>query len=222
MRGGLYSRSDTRTYTAAKSRADGYSVGAYGTLYTGSSPDDGFYVDTWLLFGRYDNKIWGDGIEGFKYKSHGWVWSIESGYTIPLGKTGTKDFNEISWTLQPQAQLTWDGVKANDVTDNTATKYKQLGKDNVAIRLGARLHANHMNKGLGFIEANWIHNTKKAGVQMGNGKVYMNGGRNLGEFRMGLEGHLSRNTLGWASVGVQAGKSGYHNETAQIGIKYMF
>lgn len=105
--------------------------------------------------------------------------------------------------------------------DSTATKYKQLGKDNVAIRLSARLHTNHMNKGLGFIEANWIHNTKKAGVQMGNGKVYMNGGRNLGEFRMGLEGHLSRNTLGWASVGVQAGKSGYHNETAQIGIKYM-
>ena len=43
-----------------------------------------------------------------------------------------------------------------------------------------------------------------------------------GEFRMGLEGHLSRNTLGWATVGVQAGKSGYHNETAQIGLRYMF
>lgn len=57
---------------------------------------------------------------------------------------------------------------------------------------------------------------------MGTDKIYIDGGRNLGEFRMGLEGHLSRNTLGWATVGVQAGKSGYHNETAQIGIKYMF
>ena len=27
----------------------------------------------------------------------------------------------------------------------------------------------HMNKGLGFIEGNWIHNTKRAGVQMGTG-----------------------------------------------------
>ena len=220
--GGLYNRSDSRSWDSAKSRSDGYSLGIYGTLYTGNSPDDGFYVDSWLLFGRYDNKIWSDEISSFKYKSHGWVWSVETGYTMPIGESGTKDFNKIIWTFQPEAQLIWDGVKANSAKDPTYTKYRQLGTDNVTLRVGARLHANYMNKGLGFIEGNWIHNTKKAGVQMGTDKVYMDGGRNLGEFRMGLEGHLSRNTLGWATVGVQAGKSGYHNETAQIGIKYMF
>ena len=220
--GGLYNRSDSRSWDSAKSRSDGYSLGIYGTLYTGNSPDDGFYVDSWLLFGRYDNKIWSDEISSFKFKSHGWVWSVETGYTMPIGESGTKDFNKIIWTFQPEAQLIWDGVKANSAKDPTYTKYRQLGTDNVTLRVGARLHANYMNKGLGFIEGNWIHNTKKAGVQMGTDKVYMDGGRNLGEFRMGLEGHLSRNTLGWATVGVQAGKSGYHNETAQIGIKYMF
>lgn len=220
--GGLYNRSDSRSWDSAKSRSDGYSLGIYGTLYTGNSPDDGFYVDSWLLFGRYDNKIWSDEISPFKFKSHGWVWSVETGYTIPIGESGTKDYNKLIWTFQPEAQLVWDGVKANSVNDSFGTKYRQLGTDNVTLRVGARLHANYMNKGLGFIEGNWIHNSKKAGVQMGTDKVYMDGGRNLGEFRMGLEGHLSRNTLGWATVGVQAGKSGYHNETAQIGIKYMF
>ena len=220
--GGLYNRSDSRSWDSAKSRSDGYSLGVYGTLYTGNSPDDGFYVDSWLLFGRYDNKIWSDEISPFKFKSHGWVWSVETGYTIPIGESGTKDYNKLIWTFQPEAQLVWDGVKANSANDSFGTKYRQLGTDNVTLRVGARLHANYMNKGLGFIEGNWIHNSKKAGVQMGTDKVYMDGGRNLGEFRMGLEGHLSRNTLGWATVGVQAGKSGYHNETAQIGIKYMF
>jgi len=220
--GGLYNRSDSRSWDSAKSRSDGYSLGIYGTLYTGNSPDDGFYVDSWLLFGRYDNKIWSDEISPFKFKSHGWVWSVETGYTIPIGESGTKDYNKLIWTFQPEAQLVWDGVKANSANDSFGTKYRQLGTDNVTLRAGARLHANYMNKGLGFIEGNWIHNSKKAGVQMGTDKVYMDGGRNLGEFRMGLEGHLSRNTLGWATVGVQAGKSGYHNETAQIGIKYMF
>lgn len=220
--GGLYNRSDSRSWDSAKSRSDGYSLGVYGTLYTGNSPDDGFYVDSWLLFGRYDNKIWSDEISPFKFKSHGWVWSVETGYTIPIGESGTKDYNKLIWTFQPEAQLVWDGVKANSAKDSFGTKYRQLGTDNVTLRVGARLHANYMNKGLGFIEGNWIHNSKKAGVQMGTDKVYMDGGRNLGEFRMGLEGHLSRNTLGWATVGVQAGKSGYHNETAQIGIKYMF
>lgn len=220
--GGLYNRSDSRSWDSAKSRTDGYSLGIYGTLYTGNSPDDGFYVDSWLLFGRYDNKIWSDEISSFKFKSHGWVWSVETGYTIPIGESGTKDYNKLIWTFQPEAQLVWDGVKANSAKDPTGTKYRQLGTDNVTLRVGARLHANYMNKGLGFIEGNWIHNSKKAGVQMGTDRIYMDGGRNLGEFRMGLEGHLSRNTLGWATVGVQAGKSGYHNETAQIGIKYMF
>lgn len=220
--GGLYNRSDSRSWDSAKSRSDGYSLGIYGTLYTGNSPDDGFYVDSWLLFGRYDNKIWSDEISPFKFKSHGWVWSVETGYTIPIGESGLKDYNKLIWTFQPEAQLVWDGVKANSANDSFGTKYRQLGTDNVTLRVGARLHANYMNKGLGFIEGNWIHNSKKAGVQMGTDKIYMDGGRNLGEFRMGLEGHLSRNTLGWATVGVQAGKSGYHNETAQIGIKYMF
>lgn len=220
--GGLYNRSDSRSWDSAKSRSDGYSLGVYGTLYTGNSPDDGFYVDSWLLFGRYDNKIWSDEISPFKFKSHGWVWSVETGYTIPIGESGTKDYNKLIWTFQPEAQLVWDGVKANSANDSFGTKYHQLGTDNVTLRVGARLHANYMNKGLGFIEGNWIHNSKKAGVQMGTDKIYMDGGRNLGEFRMGLEGHFSRNTLGWATVGVQAGKAGYHNETAQIGIKYMF
>ena len=220
--GGLYNRANTRSWDSAKSRSDGYSLGIYGTIYTGNSPDDGFYVDSWLLFGRYDNKVWGDENPGFKYKSRGWVWSVESGYTIPLSESGTKDYNKLIWTFQPEVQVVWDGVRASSVVDNTGTKYTQLGKDNVSIRAGARLHANYMNKGLGFIEGNWIHNTKSPGVRMTNGDIYRNGGRNVGEFRMGLEGHLSRNTLGWATVGVQAGKSGYHNETAQIGLRYMF
>lgn len=220
--GGLYNRANTRSWDSAKSRSDGYSLGIYGTIYTGNSPDDGFYVDSWLLFGRYDNKVWGDENPGFKYKSRGWVWSVESGYTIPLSESGTKDYNKLIWTFQPEVQVVWDGVRASSVVDNTGTKYTQLGKDNVSIRVGARLHANYMNKGLGFIEGNWIHNTKSPGVRMTNGDIYRNDGRNVGEFRMGLEGHLSRNTLGWATVGVQAGKSGYHNETAQIGLRYMF
>lgn len=220
--GGLYNRANTRSLSSSKSRSDGYSLGIYGTVYTGNSPDDGFYVDSWLLFGRYDNKIWGDTTSSFKYKSHGWVWSVESGYTVPLGESGEKDSNKVIWTFQPEAQFVWDGTKANHIKDAVGTIYSQLGSDNVSIRLGARIHANHMNKGLGFIEGNWIHNTKKAGVRMGSSKTYINGGRDLGEFRMGLEGHLSRNTLGWATVGVQAGRHGYHNETAQIGVRYMF
>ncbi len=221
--GGLYNRSSAKTYSSAQSRSDGYALGVYGTLYTGNSPDDGFYVDSWLLFGHYNNKLWSDDLANFRYKSNGWVWSVESGYTIPLSQYGSKDFNKLIWTFQPEIQLVWDGVKADTTVDkDTETRFKQLGTNNVSLRVGARLHANHMNKGLGFIEGNWIHNTKRAGVEMGTGCKYIKGGRNLAEFRAGLEGHVTKNLLGWATVGVQAGQYGYHNETAQIGLKFMF
>ena len=219
----MYNRSNAKTYSSEQSRSDGYALGVYGTLYTGNSPDDGFYVDSWLLFGHYNNKLWSDDLANFRYKSNGWVWSVESGYTIPLSQSGSKDFNKLIWTFQPEIQLVWDGVKADTTVDkDTGTRFKQLGTNNVSLRVGARLHANHMNKGLGFIEGNWIHNTKRAGVQMGTGCKYIKGGRNLAEFRAGLEGHVTKNLLGWATVGVQAGQYGYHNETAQIGLKYMF
>lgn len=221
--GGLYNRSSAKTHSSAQSRSDGYALGVYGTLYTGNSPDDGFYVDSWLLFGHYNNKLWTDDLANFRYKSNGWVWSVESGYTIPLSESGSKDFNKVIWTLQPEIQLVWDGVKADTTVDkDTETRFKQLGTNNVSLRIGARLHANHMNKGLGFIEGNWIHNTKRAGVQMGTGCKYIKGGRNLAEFRAGFEGHVTKNLLGWATVGVQAGQHASHNETAQIGLKYMF
>ncbi len=70
----------------------------------------------------------------------------------------------LIWTFQPEAQLIWDGVKANSATDATGTKYRQLGTDNVTLRVGARLHANYMNKGLGFIEGNWIHKYQRKPV----------------------------------------------------------
>lgn len=125
-------------------------------------------MDSWLLFGHYNNKLWSDDLANFRYKSNGWVWSVESGYTFPLSQSGSKDFNKLIWTLQPEIQLVWDGVKADTTVDkDTGTRFKQLGTNNVSLRVGARLHANHMNKGLGFIEGNWIHNTKRAGVQMG-------------------------------------------------------
>ena len=105
----------------------GYALGVYGTLYTGNSPDDGFYVDSWLLFGHYNNKLWSEDLANFRYKSNGWVWSVESGYTIPLSQSGSKDFNKLIWTFQPEIQLVWDGVKADTTVDkDTETRFKQL------------------------------------------------------------------------------------------------
>lgn len=220
--GNLYNRSRSHTWNTARARSTGYALGAYATLYTGNSPDDGFYVDTWLMYNHYDNKIYGNGRPAFKYTSHGWVYSVESGWTLPLGETGEKEEDKYIWTLQPEVQVIWDGVEARDAYDSVGVRYSQLGEDNVVIRAGARLHANNMNKGLGYIEANWIHNTNEYGVLYGEHPYYMEGGSDLGELRMGLEGRMTTNWLGWLTLGTQRGRHGYHNETILAGLRYMF
>lgn len=221
--GDLYNRSKSHTWNTAKSRSNGYGLGVYGTLYTGNSPDDGFYVDSWLMYNHYDNKIYGHR-PAFYYNASGWVASVESGLTLPLGETGEKGKHKTIWTVQPEVQVIWDGVEAHRAVDSVGTPYTQLGTDNVVIRAGARLHANAMNKGLGYIEANWIHNTHELGVMLGDSPTYMEGGRDLGELRMGLEGRLSEdgNCLGWMTVGTQQGRHHYHNDMVQVGLRYMF
>lgn len=219
--GALDGRSHTHGRYHAKSEVDGFALGVYGTLYTGNSPDKGFYLDSWLMWGKYDNEIYGS-LPKFTYDSDGWVASLEVGKTLPIGETGKAGIDRVVWSWQPQAQVIWDGVKADRAEDSNHTIYRQLGNDNIIFRLGARLHANREDKGLGFIEANWIHNSRKRGVSMNGDRVYQDGARDSGEIRIGAEGHLKKNLLGWITLGVRAGKGGYHEEAAQAGIKYLF
>ena len=220
--GNLDNHSKVRSWNKAEASSDGYAFGVYGTLYTGNSPDDGFYIDAWAMYNHFDNKIRDNNRPSFKYASHGGVYSLESGLTLPLGETGNKEEDTWIWTLQPEVQVILDGVKAADAYDHVGTRYGQLGFDNVVLRAGARLHANNMNRALTYLEANWIHNTHDYGVMMGDTPVYMDGGRDLGEVRIGYEGHLSTNTLGWLTLGTQRGRSGFHNETIMFGLRYMF
>ena len=217
--GGLYGKSKTRAASFSKGKIDGFALGVYGTFYTGADADDGFYTDTWLQYGRYDNRITGEDPE-LKFRSHGFTFSVETGYSFKLAKTGTQ--KETDFIIQPQAQLIVTDLKNNSVSDTHGYKFKQLGKNNATVRLGARFMVKQDTKLTAFVEGNWLHNTKKAGVQMGTEGVYMSGGKNTGEIRLGAEGSLSRNLKGWVSGSFRAGQSGYHTESAQVGLKLLF
>ena len=217
--GGLYGKSKTRAASFSKGKIDGFALGVYGTFYTGADADDGFYTDTWLQYGRYDNRITGEDPE-LKFRSHGFTFSVETGYSFKLAKTGAQ--KETDFIIQPQAQLIVTDLKNNSVTDTHRYKFKQLGKNNATVRLGTRFMVKQDTKLTAFVEGNWLHNTKRAGVQMGTEGVYMSGGKNTGEIRVGAEGSLGRNLKGWVSGSLRAGQSGYHTESAQVGLKLLF
>lgn len=217
--GGLYSKSKTQSKVLSRNKTDGFALGLYGSIYSGSNADEGFYMDTWLQYGRYSNQIYG-GLNDFEYRSHGFSFSVETGVTIPVAKFGVEGNTRLS--LQPQAQIIVNGLKVNNARDEEGTLYKQLGRNNVSLRIGNRFMLQHENGLTAFAEANWIHHTKKIGVQMEADRIYMDGGRNTGELKVGFEGELIRNLNGWVSASIRAGTSGYHNESVQVGLKYQF
>lgn len=209
---------------------DGLNVGVTGTWYQDGLHHQGIYVDTWLTYGWFDNKVKGQGIETEKYHSRGFTGSLETGYTWKLGEHITEKGCDIGWFLQPQAQMIWSGVKTDTFHEHNGTTVKSRGRNNIQTRLGARLmmdtnlrsYANGIGGTQFFIEGNWVHNTKSHGVEM-NGTVFdQEGARHLGEVKFGINGKPTDNLHVWTNVTVRAGTHHYRDLTGMIGLKYSF
>lgn len=213
----------------SKGSVNGYSVGMYGTWYQNDKDKTGAYVDGQVIYSWFSNKVNGDDISGESYKSKGMTSSAEAGYTFALGQSGSQD-NPTLYFIEPQAQVTWMGVKSNDVTETNGTKVSAQGDNNVQTRLGARAFLrghNQIDNGKDrnfqpFVEVNWLHNTKRYGVLMNGVSLEQAGATNVGEVKLGVEGQLSRQTALWGKVGQQIGDKGYSNTAAMVGIKYSF
>ncbi|GKX54657.1 hypothetical protein SOASR030_07690 [Leminorella grimontii] len=233
MGGYANSRSNTRssiTYYRADSSVDGYSLGGYGTWQQNEGENTGAYVDTWALYSWFDNQVQGQGLATESYKSKGITASIETGYTFKTGEYKDSKDETNEWFVQPQAQLVWMGIKADSFTEANGTRIHSKGAGNIQTRLGVRTfvkghHQSDEGKGREFepfVEANWIHNTKKFSTEMGNKRVTQAGTDNIAELKLGVEGQINPNFNLWGNVGVQVGDSGYSDAAFMLGIKYNF
>ncbi|WP_316244866.1 autotransporter outer membrane beta-barrel domain-containing protein [Citrobacter sedlakii] len=215
-----------RNGNRADSRISGYSVGLYGTWLQDNETHEGAYVDTWAQYSWFDNTVSGRGVESEEYDSKGFTASVESGYTWKLADISERN----ALYIQPKAQVTWMGVKADEHREANGTRVEGHGDGNVQTRIGVRLFGKGHNKlddgkdrtFQPFVEANWIHNSKEFGVSMNGDNVDLDGTRNIGELKAGVEGQLTKNVSLWGNVGQQVGDKGYSDTSAMIGIKASF
>ncbi|EMK5832338.1 autotransporter outer membrane beta-barrel domain-containing protein [Citrobacter sedlakii] len=215
-----------RNGNRADSRISGYSVGLYGTWLQDNATHEGAYVDTWAQYSWFDNTVSGRGVESEEYDSKGSTASVESGYTWKLADISERN----ALYIQPKAQVTWMGVKADEHREANGTRVTGHGDGNVQTRVGVRLFGKGHNKlddgkdrtFQPFVEANWIHNSKEFGVSMNGDNVDLDGTRNIGELKAGVEGQLTKNVSLWGNVGQQVGDKGYSDTSAMIGIKASF
>ena len=233
MGGYANQRSSTKnnlTGYRSKGSIDGYSAGLYGTWYQNDADKTGLYVDTWALYNWFDNDVTGDGLSAESYRSKGMTASVESGYTFHVGSQTTDKGMTNDFYLQPKMQLTWSGVKADDHTEVNGTRVQGSGNDNLQARIGTRfylkgksaLDRDTQREFEPFVEANWIYNSRQYGTQMDGAGAAIQGSRNTGEVKAGVEGRLTNNLNIWTSVGHQMGGDSYRDTQGQLGLKYLF
>lgn len=214
-------RSDL-TGRESKTKIDGYSVGLYGTWYAHPVEKRGAYIDSWVLWNKFDNKIDTPDQNQYKYDSAGITASIEAGGDYLINKNSQKN-----WWIQPQVQLIYQGVHGDDFRDTQGVDIDH-GKDNVQARMGVKTSINIPTNGnkltsyRPYVALNFIHNTNPYSVVIDDVRYENEGSENLGEFKFGIEGNVTKNSQVWLNASYVVGSHDNEAYQGNIGWKYKF
>ncbi|KAF1068505.1 MAG: Outer membrane protein IcsA autotransporter [Pseudomonas citronellolis] len=217
---------NARTGYHADGSIYGYSAGVYGTWFQNAAEQTGAYVDSWAQYSWFTAAIKGQDIAPEHYNAKGATASVESGYTW---QWDSADANR-RYRLQPQAQVTWMGVKADDHREANGTHVASRGNDSVQTRLGLRASVqNFFQTDDGtrqsyepYAEVNWLNNSRDLGATMDNVRVNQDGARNIAEVKLGIEGQVTQRVSLWGNLAQQMGSNNYRDTGATLGVKVEF
>ncbi|MBN3173927.1 autotransporter outer membrane beta-barrel domain-containing protein, partial [Pectobacterium brasiliense] len=221
---------NTLTGNEAKGSINGYSVGIYSTWYQNPTDKSGLYVDSWLQYGWFNNEVKGNGLAPETYKSRGLSSSVETGYSWQVLTLPSSLDIENSFWLQPRAQILWTGIKPESHTERNGTRVEAIESEAVETKLGVRAFLRSKStqelrisrKFEPYVEANWIHRTEDNGLKMDGDKSWVAGGRNVGEFKAGIEGRLKDGLSVNLSLAQQIGGKSHRDTEGMLSIKYNF
>lgn len=231
MTGFAHQSSKTTSSTVnywTKGKVSGFSGGVYATWLADGPAATGPYADTWLLYQRFKTSVSsGDYTGEDSYHAKGFTGSLEAGYTFGLKDWVSASGVQNAARLQLQGQVIRMGVRADSFVDNQGTLVEGLGYGNVRTRLGATLYHLFTNDRTGtavkpYLTVNWLHDTKAFGTAFDTTENHIQGSRNVGEVKLGVEGRITKNLNLWAYTGYQGGDHGYRNVEALVGVKALF
>lgn len=120
----------------ANASIDGYSAGLYATWFENAATKTGWYADSWALYNWFDNTLSNPDQPGESWKSRGVTASLETGHISQLAH-----YTSTALYVQPQAQVTWMGVKNHsDMTEQNGTRVQDVNNGNIQTRPGVRLY----------------------------------------------------------------------------------
>ncbi|KNX76839.1 type V secretion protein A [Pseudomonas sp. 250J] len=213
------------TNHSASSQVKGYTTGVYGTWYANGNSEQGLYTDAVLQYSWFDAQVSGDDVATERYSAKGVSTSLEAGYVF------SDRFDDgDAWFLQPKARVVWSGVTPDDHREDNGTVVSTQGSDTLSVSVGARasLKLNYtgddtlVDSFKPFVETNWIHNSRQAGVSLDGVSVTQAGTRNIAEFKVGAEGRINRDLTISASLAQQVGSNDFSDTAASLALRLSF
>lgn len=206
----------------ASGKVEGYAVGVYGTWFGDADVLTGPYVDTWLMLGRYDNAVDGQGLPREDYRSKANSASVETGYSFKVYDNGVRQLY-----VQPQAQAIVTRYQADDHLEKTGTRISGQSDTSVATRVGVRLQGHLANEDgvtqmLPFAEVNWWHGPSSQRIRFDEQTVREQLPGNQLELKAGVQGKISKSLNVSGSLALETGSSNYAGARGQLNLQYLW
>ncbi|WP_443692130.1 autotransporter outer membrane beta-barrel domain-containing protein [Pseudomonas protegens] len=215
-------RRDTNTAVRAKAhgKVSGYSAGVYGTFYADDVNRLGAYVDTWLQYGRYTNRLSSE-LGSADYDSNLWSASLESGYALaPFAA----DSPFRAWVVEPRGQLIYSRYTAR-AADLRDTRLRNGTADAWRSSIGVRLYqqpgqAADESVLRPFVETNWLHSEAVPSVRMGSNSFDARPSRDALELKVGAQVRVARDVELSSHLFGHSGSASEHGYGGQLNLSY--
>ncbi|WP_303635675.1 autotransporter family protein [Stenotrophomonas tuberculopleuritidis] len=205
----------------ARGKVKGEALGIYGTWRGGNDADPyaGFYVDGSLQRAQFRNRVQGIGLADERYDSRAWQGAIETGYAFRIG--GARNGGIY---LEPQLQVgynRWDGNRHTEVNGTVVTTEDADGMfGRAGVRLsGVTRWGNGVAEVQPYLAAHWLHTRAESQIRMDDELVDARIPRSRGEFSAGASVKFGNGIGAWGGLSLQRA-SGYHQNSAQVGLSY--
>ena len=227
---GAYNRGDVNSRSRvtgfnADGKSDGYSVGVYASWFNQNKntdkPYEGYYVDTYVQYNWFNNKVDGQGLTQEKFSTKGFVLSAETGYSFLLNSDDTQvEQKTILWTIEPQAQLAYSLMNGRNHWESNGTYVELNSKDNWVGRVGVRLQGHSDESFEPFVTLNYWYNNHNETVHMSNIAVQSERSRHLFEVKAGGQFLLPNSWKVYGQLQGRFGQDSTRGYGVNIGVKH--
>lgn len=211
-------RSSVTGYTS-RGVVDGSTAGLYATWLQNAQMDGGAYVDGWVQYGRFRNRVQGEGLAEERYRSHSWTGSAEAGYTLPL----TRNEQRVVY-LEPQVQVIHSRYDADRVVEQNGTVVEHDSSGNTTTRVGVRLYTRAADTAQHpvqpYVALNWWNGGNDAAIRMDGEALRRPLPQDIYEAKAGVQVNLGGSWRGWGELNRQSGGMGFRDIGAQMGVSY--